>query len=358
VGDVRGQQAKPAWAAGWLLCAAGCSVVTPSYEEITLDVALLPMGSDCTSCLKSVCPDAFSACSSDDGCVNYGSCRVQGGSPVAHFACDDRAGEAAVRAFDDVLNCRGCAARCGFGQQWGCIGRFAWPDPVDDQMHWEHRLLDSLTGEPYTGATVRACLPGSLRCEGDDMIVVATTDDEGRYSMDLPLSPYPNPERAGFNGFFRVTGGGVYPYRIQFTAPLSSDGSDTTSLFSDTAIETLGPALDITVEPGRAHLFFQVFDCRRVEAEGVEVIVTGVDDEARLLYGSNLLPTLTAVATSHDGGGTAAILNLDPSPQVYEVAFRVAGTGQVLSSTTAAVVADEATLLLVTPGSSAEMAAE
>ena len=261
----------------------------------------------CDTCAASACCAEADACLADPACRERAVCSTTCGTPHCARQCSDLhplTGEVAT-AFDDWEACLSvsCRAECELGENFSCVGKFAWPRPVGNTVTFTGRYHTG--GEAQAGLTVKACRRQDLSCV--DPVTSGTTDDEGEVALTIPVGD------SGFEGFFDVAGNdAVMPVIQAQTAPLFADeyrGFDMTSYATVTAAEAL---LDLQVDLDKGLLYAFAEDCLDLRAPGLVLEIEGPGLEGvTQFYWNNGLPSLDLTETVPGMGG-AGWVNVPP----------------------------------------------
>lgn len=287
------------------------TIMTPDAMAL---MARFASGSpSCSACLSAgTCGTAFETCSENPGCTAFAECKLTDPSPASDAWCvvgleplaEDRE---LARALSDCW--QGCVQECEGGMDFDCMGNYTWPAAPQSTVTLTQELLFAPAPTPVIGARVSACSPlpdcDSIQLGGEP----AMTDEQGRYSVEVPVATEPQP-LAGFRGYRLVEGAGLEPHRLSRNVPIMIDLVERTRLLSEEASGVLLPLLGAH-DPIDA-MFFQVFDCRGVGAGGARLELPE-SPEAMVGYkadGSEISLTMDGTLTSQEGAGV--VTGLEP----------------------------------------------
>lgn len=266
---------------------------------------------DCASCVLEKCCTQARACADDDICSERQLCYRACTYPTCSIDCElafaantllPQQGET-IATFDKCTNVA-CNAECAYGAQWGCVGKFAWPEPTGGTVKLTFDAFHFLSGAPFEGANIKVCAGNDITCaEGIDK-QVHTTDAKGVAAIDLP---------SGFDGYFEITSPDAMSTLIFIAWPITSDqhysvGLDPYEVYTNLVQQGGGMAKD-----DLGALFVFTYDCLLRPAPNV---MLSVDLESEDPLGSTAhfyflgdKPVSAADATTPTGiGGFANIV--------------------------------------------------
>lgn len=305
---------------------------------------------DCASCLqKKVCVEA-TTCANDAACLQYLGCNFRVCNPN-DYACLMRCGvqfDAAAKAALAVQSkaASSCSAECRLNTNWDCAGKRSWPYSIESKsMAISQRIQDLVSGKRLAGAAVKACGNGDPGCSMP--VSTTTTDDHGLFSMTV----YSNAPGSIFNGYFEVTGAGVYPSLLVIFPSIVGDMPATADTFvyslipSAVTVEAVAKeVLEIAIEPDRGLLFVTMIDCLSFLGTGVQLEVSSADDRTTTTY---LLDGIPSKEPQQAVEGLAVVWNVPPGKA--EIVGKLASTGEVVGRVTVPVRAGYMTNFSLVP---------
>jgi len=199
-----------------LLCAVvsfGCNDLIGASDYSTaeptdwFDSACLQIGGTaCLQCARSHCKDTKQICDENPNCTDFAQCVATRPGLVAE--CHQlRRDFDAMQVGQTVSACfAGCAAPCGLGTNWTCIGAF---DPESPDGNTSAKVLRQYSrfgsgGTPIAGLDVRACNRLDVDCAKPQD--TATTDENGEVTLEVAWGgSHPGSQTAGFDGYLELT---------------------------------------------------------------------------------------------------------------------------------------------------------
>ena len=187
-----------------------------------------------------------------------------------------------------ATNCRfsKCAAACGTGRDWRCVGNVTYPDPVPGKVPRRFIPYDSVQASAVAGVTLKACWFTDIPCTAP-LDTTVTTADGG--VLQLP---------DGFTGIVRATAPG-YPPHLQIRADPIVGSSAAVWEINMVPKQPLVALLDSVNMPWSENLGFiyaYVVDCSGEFSPGVQFELAP-KGSASSFYIVGQLPSLDASAT-------------------------------------------------------------
>ena len=170
----------------------------------------------CQSCIVSNACDPTRACAASSDCDAINRCLLSCPTPDCFSACVISHGMDPTWNFlganDDggifesfAQAQRACAAPCGLGSYWECVGHVSWPAPKSATTTYDFRVTDYSTGMGVPGVDLSVCSFTDPDCT--QPLQVGTTDATGLASM-----PFQNTRNLpggggglGLNGYLKGT---------------------------------------------------------------------------------------------------------------------------------------------------------
>lgn len=307
----------------------------------------------CEECVRNRCQGQINACVDADECTELSLCVHEKGSPAGQTICASKQGGVtfdALAANAALRECWvGCQTDCSVGRAWGCLGAYHEAVPFQPDATVRQSLTYICDVKAAAGVSVTYCT------YDDDCIPEVVTDEEGTYTVELPM--HTKPSVAGWRGFRRVAGGELpMPHRLDRNLPIASDQVESTLLMSSGCAERHLSAL--LEEVGMANLDsgtvpvigVQVFDCQFSGADGVELTVETAPDaiiKYAELEGRNV--SYHSDSTKAAGEGLALIVGLPPGE--HTVVARERTSGEQIARASVTVTDKELVLYSLLPDS-------
>jgi hypothetical protein len=252
--------------------------------------------SDCDACIRENCCDENAACSADSDCAKLDYCDkrcLPAGSTKCTQACEEQfsGGGDAWAARNACANSR-CADVCTAGHAWSCLDdRRSYELPTQSgTVTLEMSVAEFLSNTPYVGVTVKACERRQFDC--NDPYDTAITDDDGRFSLEVPLSDN------GFDGYLDFNGKDIYPALYYFAPPIVAGGPrGHLQLPSQANLGVLVGLLGIEADPTTGHLALVAWDCTLAPAPGVSLSLLPDDEGATRYYFRDQAPSVAPTQT-------------------------------------------------------------
>ncbi len=259
----------------------------------------------CDDCTRTTCCAEAKACFADEACHEHAICANACTAPHCDRQCNDLhpLSDESLALWNALGDCAigTCRSECGIGEQFGCVGEFAWPAPIVDEV--------TFTGRYHTGSTtwhagmaVAACGRDDFNC--DAPLAEGVTDADGEVVLTIPV-------QTGFIGFFQVAGNDIaLPLLQAQTAPLYHDEERSFDMLTRDGLAGAAEFLNFELELDKGVVFAFPEDCINQRAPGIELVIEGNDlDGITPFYFDNGLPSvgLTETVPGMGGGGWANV---------------------------------------------------
>lgn len=177
---------------------AGCSELA-GLDELTVVEEGYLSGPVCGTCIEKRCAKTLGTCAASMQCSQVLARRRKARTPEEHFLASHQAHDSDVNWSHDagtegnaarptdraVADCarRECYAECSIGQDWGCVGGYAWDRPDrDEPLHIRHRVFGGGKWvSSVAQADVQVCTWDGSSCDPTTL----TTDAGGRLETTL-----------------------------------------------------------------------------------------------------------------------------------------------------------------------------
>ncbi|MGO9834100.1 MAG: carboxypeptidase-like regulatory domain-containing protein [Polyangiaceae bacterium] len=247
----------------------------------------------CQSCFEQAAPCAHArACGTSVDCDAFVRCGL-----AAHvqFGADCVIASDAGAAFASALvqDWTGtCAAPCGVGSEWACVGHVSWPHPASTAVDLSLSVTDFASHQPISGLSVSVCSGDVPNCS-TPVVSGGTTDPTGR--IDYTIQNLPDSDGLGLSGYWEISQSQVYGTQLlAWGFPLSTARfSHSGSLASQSVTQELFSAIGITQDPSRGMISAQVFDCDGNPAPNVKITTDINDPLVHETYGISGVTTNT-----------------------------------------------------------------
>lgn len=293
-----------------------CGTVACAYDrDVLYEVAagraspLLPFVPDaeridaCAACAEQSCASEREACVADPTCAALLDCRRRCSDPACLAKCGERTHWDLERVgfpqdvlFDTYERCvslLACGGACGWGKNWGCRGRYSWPEaegPGDLPLALEVRLSDNV------GHVARVAACGDHLCS----IVLDEGESDAWGQVELDVGALSRLE------FLRIDFGDA---KVDFyTLPVfraTTIHLAASAQFVPESAAFLGPDALEFADPKGAIIAVLTLDCAGAPAPAVQFELIGEAPDKRAFYaaGSGNYPFFTATETSSSGRG-------------------------------------------------------
>jgi hypothetical protein len=179
---------------------------------------------------------------------------------------------------------------------WSCLSRPPLEPPPSavgaTRMVYSLEVVDMLTRRPVADLRARACGLTDLAC-GQPVTDYLPVRPDGW--VDVPLF-------AGFTGYLEITGPTVLPGVVILSDPLTEDSAPGYPYFtlSAAALNALGAAVNIPLDPMAGVVSIRTFDCQGRTAPGVTLTKAGPGTGWYFVSG---LPSALEERTDPEGWG-------------------------------------------------------
>lgn len=291
------------------LALAGCThdrselYAPPVARDVGTEPPILPALPDvdkraaCEACAKDKCATSRDNCLEDDDCVAQLRCKGKCSDPACLEACD--VAHAFSIWYRDYQFCvlglgdRGgqCIVECGVGENWGCLGQYAFREASNKAYELELRFVGPSDPDdpnrlfafpPLAGASVRACGDAALTDCGipDNSQVLAGATIGAYNSATLEL-------RGLYHRPMQITGGGASELAELYDRPCTGPQQREVTFLSRVAVNQLRPGAgsgDVGFPldgPDRTNVLVEQGDCLAAGAPGVRFALFGEPDPDR-----------------------------------------------------------------------------
>jgi hypothetical protein len=310
------------------------------------------LSDECVACAKDKCSDVNVACREDAECAALTRCVSQARNPADQYDCRAEHVEWLAQSiqerdiggpYQQCVFLNACGNECDSHAQLECTRQFDWPmtDPgVRIPVHL--RFVEGLDAIPVAGLAVRACrAEDSERCQPTSA-PEHLTDDDGVVHLEVA------PSLGGFQGYFELSGSGIYPTLLRFGWPIARELVTNVVVVSTQNVNLLVYSSGADVDDERGLVQLRAFGCNGITARGVSFAVEGADEKTAFWYttGPDLYPVFTATATADRGAG--GIINVPPGRRPMTASYEDA----LMASLSAPVRAGHMTIVVLLPGDS------
>jgi len=304
-------------------CTAACVGCGGIFEQLA---------STCDECMEREghCCEQSLACATDPTCEPLAQTMLACTDPwclMHHFG----SGDGLPPALTDALTCAftKCAIPCALGRKWSCLGEYGFQDEVPETVSFS-LWAGHFTGAPTPNIEVKACSRNDLACLNP--IDIQTTVDNFA-TLSVP---------GGFDGYFAIAGGGLFPVLYYHFHPLWFDMSAGLDMYPPEFLDAaFAPAV---LDPELGALDIYIADCFGQPAPDVRFSVSPGEGTTPY-YTVDMLPVLGPNETT--GYGRGGFLNVQPG--IVNVVATLVSTGQEVANTSAVVRAGMVTRLDVFP---------
>lgn len=257
---------------------------------------------DCTACVNQACCDEGLACGDDAECKALRDCYAACADSDCYTTCTN-AHPNGVAGSDAFASCRatGCPQACA---NLSCVGSVQWNTPSDATYDLTVSFYELQSGSYLPDLDVKACALDDAACAAP--LATGTTDSSGKVMMTVPSATQ------GIGVYFEVTGASVTPTLayLDFTDNVTSfkTGTFISPVLSASTTTLLASLMQVTLDPARGHVLFQVRDCTHNPFATGSVEVEQADAQSTTAYMKGSMPSTTATGT--DPGGQGAVLNV------------------------------------------------
>jgi len=266
-------------------------------------------------------------------------------NPAQSAACSAAHPKSAALAGNFAQCVETACNQCWQGTAWSCVGSYLWPLPEHESETVEYTLIDYVTSKPLVGVDVDACDRRDPECAtpSDE----ETTDENGIVRLTLPMLKKSEFGAGldGFDGFLLVTGPGLLPTYRYSSLPVVRSSATAFTIVNAATTQSLAQAMKVALDPTRALLVAEIWDCFGIHAPGVRFDVDLADAKSVPYYLVTGLPSTTQSETTVNGIG--GVVNAPPG-QTTVVAVETA-TGRELARSTVQTHAGAITTLYMLP---------
>ncbi len=332
-------------------CGLTCGSVADSISEPAAALS-------CESCIEGnakVCADARAAGTSVEGDA-YWRCVLACQTEDCRLACgmNDPDGVTAEAPFQaDYAGA--CAASCGFGAYWACVGHVSWPPAKASTWKDTFKVVDSTSHMGVPGLDVSVCLNCPCDTPGSPVLAHARTDDAGVIAWMVPQVTNANGLGAGIglDGCLEVTSPTMsyVPTFAYWGWPISEPVTDRSSspnfvvnVLTQDAWAADQAMLGLKQDPARGWIGAIVFDCLGNLAPGVHV--TTSDGDSAGITSFDFQPIGSEVEATTPGG---VVIFFNVPPGLVTVSATPVALGTPSSQVTVNVAAGMETGLYMLP---------
>jgi hypothetical protein len=301
-------------------CSAACGLTCGSLYQITEPAA----AAACQACIvEGGGCKAAQDCAGNADCQEYFNCRAAcvTGDCVAACDLDNPVGRALQHTFHQAADGQ-CRSACEVGGNWSCVGSVMWP-AVQGTGRSLTVTFSHLTSGTHVGAglTVKLCELADPDCVAPINDQVQETDSAGSVTVIGAARDEDHPG-LGLTGYLDVSGSAVgdspiVPALVYWGFPTVEENAvilPMIPLVSDAEAALIYGSAGVTRDPQRGTVGIGVLDCYGIQASGVTLTATGVDDSTQLIY---LHDTAAAGSSLFGDGptqstGAALFLNVPP----------------------------------------------
>jgi hypothetical protein len=228
----------------------------------------------CVSCLElGACGESFATCEASESCSELAECMLDEASPSSDAWCVTRlepseADRASARSLFECFRTCVRGVECEGGDDFACVDDYTWPASAPNPTIKFTQTLSYIYEAPVADATVTFCPPGGdcerpLTLSGEPLI--ATTDETGTYSVEVPIVTATSTSDGGFQGFRLVEGEAFDLHRLETNVRRMVDHAESTKLLPREASDLL---IERISEDSLADslILMQVFDCKGIGA--------------------------------------------------------------------------------------------
>lgn len=301
----------------------------------------------CLECAEEKCAGTEMACASDEECAALFACSVASLDPGTLATC--RAERVAWLSEGIVERALGgsfyscvfrdsCDRECKSHTDLSCVGDFSYQATSRQSVRVTMRFYDAFDNKPAAKIHVKVCIANDPTC--DDPSFEADADEDGVVELTLSTAPL-----GSFRGYLELSGDMWYPTLIHLGFRVGQDGVFPLPIITKTNVQRSIALSGTRLEEERGLLQLRMFGCEGVGVQGVSFRSDKQDEESRVWYFDDPLPSFERMDTTDNGNG--GMINV-PAGQ-HTITATTNGGRDVIARTSAPVRAGTMTIVWLTP---------